>query len=569
MIAFIKKREAIYLALLTVIVVLSRLILFINIKNLYYVDCYDYLYKSILFVEGNKNFFSRGWPFIMILGIFINLTRSFIHPISVAKLFMFFLIYMISFCLYFLSRYFLNSELAFFSTVFSIFGINFVFYSLVPYLEIFAYLTGFLSLYIMIKSFPKLNFNIITASLLLSLLSVFTRFEMLGVFFVPLIIILFVNVVIIKKDKKYIIYLLICLSLLFFIIYPNLRTYYFQVTRFNPIKRLYFSFQWDLINHVINSIFNICNSWILNIFFKMICLLSLIYIILNEKFICFIFRKNQYKVNENFSDKLKYYFNDKGKITAFSLAISFVMLFLITCAFGSYSYKIINNELMITKTEIIARFLIGPQLYLGWLFIFALSKIIKKTLIFIRASRIKLKIFNKYLLIIKMNRFITILCLTILIIPYSYNMWNQGLNFTKEGNRTMELYKKTGDWLATNLKENEKAIAPVINVFFVNDPILRNRLIPYHLFWEKAGIVLSANNTEQEFLDIRDQLIKFLKENNSIEYVVVDWMDSYCQPIFNLKVNDELNFLLQEVNKEELHNPGQWSPHIIIYQVKD
>ncbi|MFX0184213.1 MAG: hypothetical protein ACFE95_14105 [Candidatus Hodarchaeota archaeon] len=224
---------------------------------------------------------------------------------------------------------------------------------------------------------------------------------------------------------------------------------------------------------------------------------------------------------------------------------------------------------MITKTEIIARFLIGPQLYLGWLFIFALSKIIKKTLIFIRASRIKLKIFNKYLLIIKMNRFITILCLTILIIPYSYNMWNQGLNFTKEGNRTMELYKKTGDWLATNLKENEKAIAPVINVFFVNDPILRNRLIPYHLFWEKAGIVLSANNTEQEFLDIRDQLIKFLKENNSIEYVVVDWMDSYCQPIFNLKVNDELNFLLQEVNKEELHNPGQWSPHIIIYQVKD
>jgi len=568
-IVLIKKRDFIYLTLLIAIVMLSRYILFMSMENLYYVDCYGYLYKSILFADDNKITFSRGWPFLFILGIMIKFSQSFIQPILVAKLLMFFFNSMLSFCLYFLSRYFFNSDLAFFSTIFTIFGINLVFYSLVPYLEIFAYLSGFSSLYIFIKDFPKMNFNYVFASFLLSLLSIYTRFEMLGIFFVPLMILLFINITIIKEIKKSVIYLFICLCSLFFIIYPHLKTYYLEITRFNPIERLYFALRWDLIINVMNSIFSISNSWILNTFFKIICSCGLIYIIFHQMIMSLIFRKNQNEVNEHFSNKFKYFFYDKGKITAFSLAISFVMVFLITCAFGSYSYKILNGELITTTTEISIRFLIGPQLFLGWLFIFSLSEIIKKVLIFFRVPRIILNIFNKYILIIEKNRFFAILFLTILIVPYCCIMWNQGLDLTKKGSTTMGLYKKTGDWLAINLNDNERAIAPVTNVFFVNDPTLKNKLIPYHLFWEKAGIVPSADNTQQEFLDIREQLINFLNHNRSVKYVVVDWMDGYCQPIFNVNVNDELNLLLEEVHKEELLNRGQWSPNIIIYQVKD
>ena len=133
----------------------------------------------------------------------------------------------------------------------------------------------------------------------------------------------------------------------------------------------------------------------------------------------------------------------------------------------------------------------------------------------------------------------------------------------------MGLYRKTSQWLVANLERNELAIVPLDVIFHVLDHKLRNRTVPHKIFWDNAGVGLRADNTVEEYYLVQEQLVGFIGEKNSVKYVVVDWMDAYCKPLFyySLGVNGELNQLLQKVHEETIIRPNQWVPRISVYEI--
>jgi len=563
----IKKMDILSLAILATITLVTRLALFINLENLYYVDCYDYLSKAILISEGKVVQFSRGYPFFSILGVIVKLTNGLVDPITSAKLFMILCNIALIFIIYFLSRHFFNTILAFFTALFVSFETNLILYSLVPYLEIFAYLTGFCSLYILISRFSKLDAKSILASLFLCAVSIFTRFEMLAVFLMPLAILLLINSIMYKKNRKVITLFFIVLGGVIFLFYPYFSSYYFGVTRFTPIERLILSLRWDILTSAFNSIFSISSSQLLNTLFKLICLFGVFYMLFTKIISPLIHRLGHHKSKSSFSKRLVSYFDDKARLTAISLSVSFVILLIITIVYYSVSYNIIDGKLIITSKQISSRNLIGPQLYLSWLFIYSLSRILKIPTAFktidTRTLILKTKIGNFTLNIRRLYAFF----LVILLILWIPNMWMSGFSNSKMANQTMGLYRKTSQWLATNLKGNDVAIVPVEVVFHILDCKLRNKTVPYKLFWDKAGVTIRADNTLEEYYKVREQLVRFIMENKSVKYVVVDWMDGYCRPIFSLNVADELTFLLQEAHEEAIIRPHEWVPRIRVYKI--
>ena len=212
----------------------------------------------------------RGYPFIFILGIFIKLFRSMLNPIILAKLFMMACNIALVLIIYLLSRQFFNATSAFFTALFVLFQTNLILYSLVPYLEIFAYLCGFSSLYIIVSHFSELKMKFLILSMLLCIISSLTRFEMLVVFLTPTVVLLLINCAIYKNNRKFIILSIFSLSFIIFLFYPQLRSYYFGTTRFDPITRVFLAMRWKILLNTLNSILNITNDTLLNIFFNAI-----------------------------------------------------------------------------------------------------------------------------------------------------------------------------------------------------------------------------------------------------------------------------------------------------------
>jgi hypothetical protein len=177
--------------------------------------------------------------------------------------------------------------------------------------------------------------------------------------------------------------------------------------------------------------------------------------------------------------------------------------------------------------------------------------------------------FEKLVLNSRKRNLLYVFLLIVLIFPFVHNTWVEGLTLSKNASQTMELYEKTSRWLATNLKENEVAIVPLEVVFHVFDADLRNKTVPYELFWDKAGVSLAANNTIDEYYLVQKQLVSFIEANSSVKYIVVDWMDAYCKPLLynSLGVNNELVSLLKKVHEESIVSHDQWIPEIRVYKI--
>jgi hypothetical protein len=267
------------------------------------------------------------------------------------------------------------------------------------------------------------------------------------------------------------------------------------------------------------------------------------------------------------------YFNNKARLTVLSLSISFVLLLIVTVTYYSVSYKITDEDLIIIPTQIGPRFLIGPQLYLSWPFVYSISKIVKQ--IFRAASlmqeRIKKRIHWVGKLVLNRNSHTSfyVFFLIFLIFPFVHITWIEGSALSKNASQIMGLYKETSRWLATNLKENEVAIVPLEVVFYLSNADLKSKTVPYKLFWDKAGITLRADNTIEEYYKVQDQLISFIEANSCVKYVVVDWMDEYCKPIlyYSLGVQNELVPYLKEVHEESIIGLDQWIARIRVYEV--
>lgn len=567
-----RKKELLFLTLLAIVVLLTRYILFINLETLYYVDSYDYVNNAIRISEGQIDQSLQGYPFIFISGVIVKLFGGLVGPINSAIIFMMICNVALIFIIYFLSRKFFNNVPAFFTALFASLQANLLLYSLVPYLEIFAYLCGFCSLYILVSRFSELDLKFILLSLFLCAISILTRFEMFFVFIIPLVILLLINVLLYENNRKLIMLSIISLGFSIFLFYPQLHSYYFGVTRFDPIQRLFLAMRWDILTNAFNSVFNITSNELLNISFKAILLFGLLCVILTKIIPILARRQEHHQSKFSFFRKMINYFNNKARLTILSLSISFVILLIIVVTYYSVSYKITDGELNIIPSPIGPRFLIGPQLYLSWLFVYSLSKMAEQIL---RIVSIASKSIKKYsnrigkLVLNSRKRVLYVFLLVVLIFPFVHNTWVEGLALSKNASQTMGLYEETSRWLATNLKENEVAIVPLEVVFHISNAELKNKTVPYKLFWDKVGVAFRADNTIEEHYLVQDQLVSFIREDSSVKYVVVDWMDPYCKTIlyYSLGVQNELVLLLKKVHEESIIRPEQWIPRIRVYEI--
>ena len=567
-----RKKDLLFMMLLTTVILFTRYVLYINVEALYYVDSYGYVNNAILISEGKFDQPLRGYPFTFTLGMLIKLFCSMVSPIDSAIIFMIICNVGLILIIYLLSRQFLNTIPAFFVAFFASLQTNLILYSLVPYLEIFAYLCGFTSLYILVSRFSNLDLKFILLSLSLCVTSILTRFEMLLVFFIPLVILLLVNAVLYTDNKKLIMIFTILSVSSIFLFYPKIQRYYYSVTRFDPIQRLFFIMHWDILTNAFNSIFNITSNILLNIFFKAVLLFGLLCVF--AKIIQILAHIKEYDQSKfSFLRKMINYLNHETRLTILSLSISFMILLIVTVTYCSVSYKIIDEKLIITPRQIGSRFLIGPQLYLSFLFIYSVSKIVERIFKVISFMHKRMKKhtskIGKRVLNSRTSNFLYIFLLVVFTFTFVQNTWTEGLTLSKNASQTMGLYNKTAQWIATNLKENEVAIIPLETVFHLSNAELRNKTVPYKIFWDKADVVIRADNTIDEYYKVQDQLINFIKTNRSVKYIVVDWMDAYCKPIlyYSLGVKNELTPYLKQVHEESIIRPSQWSPRIRVYEI--
>ena len=145
-------------------------------------------------------------------------------------------------------------------------------------------------------------------------------------------------------------------------------------------------------------------------------------------------------------------------------------------------------------------------------------------------------------------------------------MWQKALKLSNDGSTSLSTFVEASNWLSKNLKDDQVALTPMPDVFYILNPELKEKLIHYKSVWDSAGIILQANTTKDEILKVRSNLLKFLKENSKIKYVVRDWIDPYAKNLYEVNVNDELMILLQEVEEFSFTLSTGWSDKITIYE---
>lgn len=149
---------------------------------------------------------------------------------------------------------------------------------------------------------------------------------------------------------------------------------------------------------------------------------------------------------------------------------------------------------------------------------------------------------------------------------HSFSMWQKA--FTSANNNSISLspFIKASAWLSANLKQNEIAIVPMLDVFSAVNPELRDKLIDYKSLWDSAKVVLKADTTNEDVLKVRNYFITFLKENSQVRYVVRDWVDPFAKYLYEATTNDELMFLLREVETMSFKQSDGWGNQITIYE---
>lgn len=104
------------------------------------------------------------------------------------------------------------------------------------------------------------------------------------------------------------------------------------------------------------------------------------------------------------------------------------------------------------------------------------------------------------------------------------------------------------------------------NVFYVLNPDLRGKLIDYQSMWIAKGILLQANTTQEEVNTVREYLINCIKTNQSIKFVVHDWVDSYATALYAGNGQNEIIGLLKEVQEFSFTLSTGWSDGVTVYE---
>jgi hypothetical protein len=163
---------------------------------------------------------------------------------------------------------------------------------------------------------------------------------------------------------------------------------------------------------------------------------------------------------------------------------------------------------------------------------------------------------------------INVISLLTLVLFYIPVLYYEGEQKVSTNCQIMKTFEDTSDWLEKHLKRGDSVFLPHDCVFYAINPDLEKYGISYSVLWDSSGIIQSASLTDNDYKKVRDELIKELKDNPEIKYLVVDWMDS-IKKVFNLEVEDELYDLIYLTKIYSEKDTSGWEAKIKIYKVSD
>ncbi len=149
---------------------------------------------------------------------------------------------------------------------------------------------------------------------------------------------------------------------------------------------------------------------------------------------------------------------------------------------------------------------------------------------------------------------------------HNVSMWHSALTSSRDNSAAMGTFVEASKWLSKNLGQDEIAVVPTIEVFYVLNPELRGRLVDYKSIWNSVGVEFRDRSDQDKMLQLRAYFIVFLNFNFSVRYIVRDWVDPYAKYLFEQTVNDDLMLLLREVKVVPFTLSSGWSNRIRIYE---
>jgi len=536
-----KKRNFSFIFIFIVILTFTfKSINLIQIDTIYYVDVYKYIYDALEIAQNNNYlaYTSRGFPFIWLLSIFTKIFYPFINdPILISKILMLIINILFFLLFYLINKELFNEIIALFCTIFLLFEPAFMEYSLIAYLEPFSLLTGFFALLLFLKYLKSNKVYFFFLSICVSLISGLTRYEMFIIFTFPIFLV-FILKELYQKKVKSVIFLMVGVISLVVILFPILTEYYSSITRFDPLTRFLYGFgNPPVLSNLFFSFSNISENLVLNLLFGLFSIFGFVLLVIN-------YRKSK-----------------KFNFLTYAFIILFLMIAFIS--FGSYSYQIINESVIIfplitiRQLMVFRLFFIPVFVYFIYqiiLFFYSkLNKRIKKktkleksfygTLYELKNLTRKYwiqKFFRKEKNIKNLILILGLLSTNLIYIPI---LWEKGYSRIEENTEIMHLFKETGDWLETNLNMTEKVYLPFDYIFFLNNPSIKFNGLSYQLIWDEAGVNYDADITFDELESVRNVLINEINTSTDLKYLVVDWMNS-IKFVFNLNISDQLYDLI-------------------------
>lgn len=149
---------------------------------------------------------------------------------------------------------------------------------------------------------------------------------------------------------------------------------------------------------------------------------------------------------------------------------------------------------------------------------------------------------------------------------HSFSMWEKASVMSSDNSISLGPYAETAHWLSENLGPTETALVPMREVFVALAPQLRDRLLDYKSMWGSASVVLKADTTEAEVAKVRNHFVSFLKEDYQIRFVVRDWVDPFARRLFEAIANDDLMFLLHQVEIFPFIQRSGWGSQMTIFE---
>lgn len=552
----VKKKTLVHLLFIGILVISTRLLISKEIHTIYYVDPYYYLAQVTDVLGGKSIPLSRGFPFIHFLAFFFKFLSPIMGLAEASKALLIIINLIFFHTIYLALTHLIDETSSFFATIFSIFEISILEYSLVPYLEMFALLTAWLSLLVAFNYFKTSNIKWLPIIFTFSILSGLTRFEMFTIFYLPIMLVIIIkNLISNKKRDKHIGLIVLVLNIVFLIIFgPNLKSYYYSTTRFDPFTKIIMGLRYDVINNVLNAAFAVTRNENMNFAYMTISVLSIVLLASSALFSS----KNKFQVlRKSMWTWIKDTFNDKRKITFITYALIVFCQYLYLIAWG-YSYVIEDGSIKISVASFSNRNLINIHILLVPLPFYFISKIYsnsKSVVIKIRVARISGGTH------ITTNTVI-IICFLLIFLP---NMWSMGIERVSNDSNVMAVYRRTAEWLVKELPSDQQALLPLEQIFYFYYPELKNNTSGYEVIWKKAGVILQANTTYEELLHVRKTLIKHIMEHPNLHFLVLDWMDPITR-VFKIGSNDELSIILKPVHREKVET-GTYRPEVVIYEI--